>query len=333
MKDAGKSERLFPFVALALAMSLGWAGWSTPSFGQASETQPVTSPVISPPPPGDVIPDNVPADTELGIPLGSFRLYPTLDVRAGYDTNVFASSAGQQTGSAYEAIRPSLDVRSDWNNHMLNFGGYGAFGFFNSAASQNYQNFGVNTDGRLDIYRDWYLTANAAFTGTTELLGTPDVAQTLSPSGRLGPDPVAIGRLCGAHQCGDVSAFQPALLSRSMPATRPCAIRISASSIPTHFLHGQPRSATSSPSHCGRPGYRTSRRLRCLAAGRAQSTQLPAASKHRRPTTRFQRLVGRGRKSSTLELKAASASSKGSSAIRSRIISIRASSPPPSRLA
>jgi hypothetical protein len=175
MKDAGKSQRLFPFFALALAMSLGWAGWSTPSFGQVA---PVTSPAV----PSEA-PDNVPPTTEeLGIPLGSFRLYPTLDVRAGYDTNVFASSAGQQTGSAYEAIRPSLDVRSDWNNHMLNFGGFGAFGFYNNATAQNYQNFGFNTDGRLDIYRDWYLTGNAAFTGTTELLGTPDVAQSVSPS-------------------------------------------------------------------------------------------------------------------------------------------------------
>jgi hypothetical protein len=142
----------------------------------------VTSPVISPPPPGDVIPDNVPADTELGIPLVSFRLYPTLDVRAGYNTNVFASPAGQQSGSAYEAIRPSLDVRSDWNNHMLNFGAYGAFGFYNSATSQNYQDFGFNTDGRFDIYRDWNVTASAAFTGTTEALGTPDVSQAQAPS-------------------------------------------------------------------------------------------------------------------------------------------------------
>ena len=163
MKDAGKSERPFPYFAF-VGLFLGWVGWGTPSFGQ------VTSP------------DNVPADTELGIPLGSFRLYPTLDVRAGYDTNVFASSGGQQSGSAYEAIRPSLDVRSDWNNHMLNFGAYGAFGFYNSAASQNYQNFGFSTDGRVDIQRDWNVSASAAFTGTTEPLGTPDVAQSLSPS-------------------------------------------------------------------------------------------------------------------------------------------------------
>ena len=114
MKDTGKSQRPFPSFALALAMSLGWAAWSTPSFGQASETQPVTSPGISPPPPGEAQPDNVPADSELGIPLGSFRLFPTLDVRVGYDTNAFAAPA--QTGSVYEAIRPTLDVRSDWNN-------------------------------------------------------------------------------------------------------------------------------------------------------------------------------------------------------------------------
>jgi len=74
MKGAGKSARPFPCLAFAAGLFLGWAGWSTPSFGQASETQPVTSPGISPPPPSESIPDNVPADTELGISLGSFRL-------------------------------------------------------------------------------------------------------------------------------------------------------------------------------------------------------------------------------------------------------------------
>src|SRR5258708_7788718 len=126
-----ESGRFYRFYAFTLAASVSCAGWTMPSFGQ------VTTPVISPAVPSEA-PDNVPPTTEeLGIPLGSFRLYPTFDIRAGYDTNVFASSAGQQTGSAYEAIRPSLDVRSDWNNHMLNFGGFGAFGFYNNATSQN----------------------------------------------------------------------------------------------------------------------------------------------------------------------------------------------------
>src|SRR5687767_1248986 len=99
------------------------------------------------------------------MPVGSFRLYPILDVKAGYDSNVFAQPGAQ--GSAYEAIRPSLSLQSDWSNHMLNFDAYGVLGFYNSATSQNYQNFGFSTDGRLDIQQDWYLTGSAAFIRNT----------------------------------------------------------------------------------------------------------------------------------------------------------------------
>jgi hypothetical protein len=156
-------------------------GLATPILAQGRDPQPVTSPVLSPGPPPETAPDNVPADSELGIPLGSFRLFPTLDLRVGYDNNVFATQT-QQVGSAYEAIRPSVDVKSDWNNHMLNFGAYGAFGFYNNATSQNYQNFGFSTDGRLDIYRDWNVFMSAAFTGTTEAAGSPDVSQVQAPT-------------------------------------------------------------------------------------------------------------------------------------------------------
>jgi hypothetical protein len=65
---------------------------------------------------------------------------------------------------------------------MLNFNAYGAFGFYNNASTQNYQNFGVLTDGRFDIQRDWYLTASGGFARTTEALGTPDVAFAQSPT-------------------------------------------------------------------------------------------------------------------------------------------------------
>jgi hypothetical protein len=151
----------------------------TPSFAQ-NDPGPVTSPVPTSSP--QASPENAPHTEELGMPLGSFRLYPVLDLRAGYDTNVFAQPAGQQVSSAYEAIRPSFDLKSDWSNHMLNFNAYGAFGFYNNATTQNYQNFGVLTDGRFDIQRDWYLTASAGFARTTEALGTPDVAFAQAPT-------------------------------------------------------------------------------------------------------------------------------------------------------
>src|SRR5882672_2106776 len=157
----GVLTRPFSSGALAAGIFSACMMCVTPSFAQRDPT-PVTSPVPRDAGVAPVNPDSPPGPEELGIQLGSFRLYPTLDLRAGYDSNVFAQPAGQQVSSAYEAIRPSLDLKSDWSNHMLNFSAYGAFGFYNNAVTQNYQNFGVSSDGRFDIQRDWYLTASAA---------------------------------------------------------------------------------------------------------------------------------------------------------------------------
>lgn len=171
--------RAVPLCAVAASVFSICAMCVTPSFAQ--EPAPVTSPIPVTGGPGP-IPEVPQTAGELGITLGSFRLFPTLDLRAGYDSNPFALPAGQEVGSAYEAIRPSLEVRSDWSNHMLNFNAYGAFGFYNNAPTQNYQNFGVGMDGRLDIRRDWYLTGSAAFDRTTLAPGTPDVAFAQSPT-------------------------------------------------------------------------------------------------------------------------------------------------------
>lgn len=158
--------------ALVACLSISIAGWNLPVRAQTTGASSVTSPI--PGSPGSSTPAPKSKDEELGIPVGSFRLYPTMDIKAGYDSNVFAQPGGQ--GSAYEAFRPSLSLQSDWSNHMLNFDAYGVLGFYNSATSQNYQNFGVSTDGRLDIQQDWYLTGNAAFIRNTEALGAPGTA-------------------------------------------------------------------------------------------------------------------------------------------------------------
>lgn len=181
-QQSSSSRTTSATVSFCIVLLAGaFAGWSSPSFAQR-DPAPVISPLPAQPSAPSEAPDEKSSPDELGIRLGSFILYPTLDLRAGYDTNVFAVPAGQQTGSPYEAIRPSLDLKSDWNNHRLDFGAYGQFGFYNNANSQNFQNFGVTSSGQFDIQRNWYLTASAALTRTTEALGTPDVAQLTNPS-------------------------------------------------------------------------------------------------------------------------------------------------------
>ena len=65
---------------------------------------------------------------ELGVAVGAFTLYPILDIYAGYDSNVFATAA-PTTASPVTVWRPTVELRSDWSNHMLRFVGTGAFGF------------------------------------------------------------------------------------------------------------------------------------------------------------------------------------------------------------
>ena len=169
--------QLFSLAVGALAIS---TLCTTPSFAQR-DPQSVTTPVQTGPGIPKQGPDNPPDNTELGIPLGSFRLYPVLDLRAGYDSNVFAVQTNQ-TSSAYFALRPTLELRSDWSNHMLNAHANGVFGFYTNASTQNYQNVDIGTDGRFDIQRDWYLTGSVGYARTTEALGTPDVAVATNPT-------------------------------------------------------------------------------------------------------------------------------------------------------
>jgi hypothetical protein len=65
-----------------------------------------------------------------GHSLGVVPLYPILDIRAGYDTNVFASRQDSKR-PAYEAITFAASP-VDGNNHMLNFGALARSAFGNA---------------------------------------------------------------------------------------------------------------------------------------------------------------------------------------------------------
>ena len=58
----------------------------------------------------------------------------------------------------------------------------GGFGFYASAPTQNFQNYNVQLDGRLDIRYDFYLTGLVAYRRSTEALGNPDVSFAQAPT-------------------------------------------------------------------------------------------------------------------------------------------------------
>ncbi|MBS0546316.1 MAG: outer membrane beta-barrel protein [Proteobacteria bacterium] len=120
---------------------------------------------------------------EMGITMGSFRLYPGIDITTGYDSNVFAQNASAgTTASLSTVIQPTLALRSEWLNHSINLLMGGGFGFYQSAPTQNYQNYFMIVDGRIDIREDWTLTYSGGYRRATEALGTPNVAFAQAPT-------------------------------------------------------------------------------------------------------------------------------------------------------
>jgi hypothetical protein len=118
-----------------------------------------------------------------GIGLGSFILVPQLELNIGVDSNVFAQPAsGPPVSSMYATVTPSFDLRSDWLNHSLHVLASGTLGWYGNAPTQNYQNYGIIVDGRVDIYTDVYATWLTGFRRSTEALGTPNVSFAQAPT-------------------------------------------------------------------------------------------------------------------------------------------------------
>ncbi len=111
----------------------------------------------------------------VGVRVGSFKLFPELQLDEIYNDNIYAANAsiGKQ-GSFVQLIKPTLDLRSDWNNHMLNFFARGAFGFYSASSMENYQDFSVGADGRIDIQRNWNIYGGGSFNRRHEERGTPN---------------------------------------------------------------------------------------------------------------------------------------------------------------
>jgi len=111
----------------------------------------------------------------LGVQVGSFLLFPTLEADETLNDNIYATPvATGKTASFIQLIRPSVDLKSQWSVHEFNFFARGALGFYSADASQNFQDVSVGANGRLDIQRNWNAYAGASFTHGHEELGTPN---------------------------------------------------------------------------------------------------------------------------------------------------------------
>ncbi len=89
----------------------------------------------------------------LGIHAGSFMIFPSTDVNLSYDDNVNATK--NDTKDDYVAVfGPSVEVQSDFSRHAVGFNVFSTVGRYFKETKEDYWDFGINGNGRLDITRN-----------------------------------------------------------------------------------------------------------------------------------------------------------------------------------
>lgn len=87
----------------------------------------------------------------VGIKVGSFILFPQLELAGNYFSNVFHAPKGVSDGSI--EARPSARLVSNWATHALELRAAGGVSFYNEFDTENEKSYIVEARGRLDVTR------------------------------------------------------------------------------------------------------------------------------------------------------------------------------------
>ncbi len=108
-----------------------------------------------------------------GLPLGGFRLFPSLQLGANYDDNIFRSDTNAKN-SFYFLEQPGFSLQSQWGRHELDL--YGSLGSYqySSYSHENHTDWNAGGDGRLDILRGIDLIGGGSYATLHEPRTSPN---------------------------------------------------------------------------------------------------------------------------------------------------------------
>lgn len=125
--------------------------------------------------------------TPRGIHSGSFYIFPVVEVGVGYDDNVFrlpdeyapltGSVAKTKEGDTAITGKASVTANSDWNRHALNGVASINLGKYSELSSEDFGNYALGVDGRLDVKRGSFATGNVGFRKQNESRSSVDDRQ------------------------------------------------------------------------------------------------------------------------------------------------------------
>ncbi|MBA2126794.1 hypothetical protein DLM45_11275 [Hyphomicrobium methylovorum] len=87
----------------------------------------------------------------VGIKVGSFVLFPELELGTSYYSNVFHTTPARSDMAL--DVNPSARLVSNWSRHALEFNGRGTLSFYDTYVSEDDRDYALEARGRLDITR------------------------------------------------------------------------------------------------------------------------------------------------------------------------------------
>lgn len=117
----------------------------------------------------------------LGVRLGSFLLLPAVTLQETFNDNIFADTSDRRADFITQ-VQPEVTLRSDWSRHDLAFTAGADVGFYADNSDENFEDYFVRSNGRLEIQRDTFATASAGFQNGHEDRGSPDDVRGNEPT-------------------------------------------------------------------------------------------------------------------------------------------------------
>lgn len=107
------------------------------------------------------------------ITVGSFQMFPSIEVGGSFDGNVYARKNDRAVDFIWTA-RPGVVLFSNWSRHALALTAQGDFGAFTNHGGENFYNGAVDVHGRFDVVRRTWINYGAEYQRLTESRGSPD---------------------------------------------------------------------------------------------------------------------------------------------------------------
>jgi hypothetical protein len=94
----------------------------------------------------------------IGIPLGTFLLYPKLDLVTTYDDNIYVTQSNPTSDLIFQ-VEPQLDLQSQWENDHLNLFGHADINKYADHSGEDTNDYGAGVNGSADILTSTQLGA------------------------------------------------------------------------------------------------------------------------------------------------------------------------------